>query len=304
MDFQPDDGINPRPSRGFERGHCGILARPACENGSVVKRGGDWMETESERGWLFAPAAGTSGALVAFSGRGSAPSGTAAPTEFLARRLAVDAGVGDFAIVRATQVHGNAVAIVRESPAAGSAVDAGECDVLATDLPGVALVVQTADCVPILLRSGRVIAAAHAGWRGTAIEAAAAAIGAMRELGADPSRTEAWIGPSIGPCCYQVGGEVAARFAGDFARRDCTGKFRLDLKEVNRAQLEAAGVPRSAISAHPSCTKCGGDRYASYRRDGAAAGRMIALIARSGGSKLNPISARSSDPEIPRIPAR
>lgn len=250
--------------------------------GFMSERRGDWMETEGDGGWLFAPVSGASGTLVAFSGRGSAPEGTPSPTEFLARRLARASGAGDFPIVRATQVHGRSVALVRETPAARAAIDAGEHDVLATDRPGVALVVQTADCVPILLRSGGAVAAAHAGWRGSALGVAGAAVEAMGELGEDPAGIEAWIGPSIGPCCYQVGGEVAAQFAGDFARRDCTGKFRLDLKAVNRTQLEAAGIAPAAISIHPSCTKCGGARYASYRRDGAAAGRMIALIARVG----------------------
>jgi YfiH family protein len=159
-------------------------------------------------------------------------------------------------------------------------VDAGEKDILATALPEVALVVQTADCVPILLRGGNAVAAAHAGWRGSAANAAGAAVRTLADLGAAPESVDAWIGPSIGPCCYQVGGEVAAQFAGEFARRDCAGKFRLDLKAVNAAQLEGAGVSRARISVHPGCTKCGGDRYASFRRDGAAAGRMIAMIAR------------------------
>ena len=176
------------------------------------------------------------------------------------------AGEDEIPIVRATQVHGASAALVREAPPRGACVDAGAKDVLATTLPGVALVVQTADCVP--------------GWRGSCANAAGAAVRALAELGAPPESLEAWIGPSIGPCCYDVGGDVAAQFAGAFARRDCAGKFRLDLKAVNVAQLEAAGVSRARISVHPGCTKCGGERYASYRRDGAAAGRMIAMIAR------------------------
>src|SRR6185295_241156 len=97
--------------------------------------------------------------------------------------------------------------------------------------------------------------------------------------GAPPPSLRAWLGPSIGPCCYEVGGEVAAQFAGDFARRSCDGRFTLDLRAVSRGQLEAAGVPRAAIATHPSCTRCGGAKFASYRRDGAAAGRMITLVA-------------------------
>jgi YfiH family protein len=246
----------------------------------MARRG--WVETEGAAGdgWLFSPGAGVAGAVVVFSGRGAAPEGTASPTEFLARRLACAAGVGEIPIVRATQVHGRDAAIIREPPPAGGALYAGPRDVLATALPNVALVVQTADCVPILFRAGEAIAAAHAGWRGTAAGAAGAALDALEELGARPADVEAWVGPSIGSCCYEVGGEVASQFAGEFVRRDCKGKFRLDLAAVNRAELESRGVRPDAISIHPACTQCGGQRYASYRRDGAAAGRMIAMIAK------------------------
>jgi YfiH family protein len=183
-------------------------------------------------------------------------------------------------IVRAMQVHGNRAVSVRETPPAGSVRDAGECDVLATDVSGLALVVQTADCVPILLTASGAIATAHAGWRGTAVGVANSAVEALARLGAKALTLRAWLGPSIGPCCYEVGGEVAAQFAGEFLRASCGGRFRLDLAAVNRAQLEAAGVPAENISAHPACTRCGGEQYASYRRDGAAAGRMIGLVVR------------------------
>ena len=88
----------------------------------------------------------------------------------------------------------------------------------------------------------------------------------------------AWLGPSIGACCYEVGGEVAAQFSGDFVRATCDGRYRLDLPSIVRAQLEAAGIPNVASGA--PCTMCGGERYASYRRDRERAGRMIALVAR------------------------
>ncbi|MEP6767868.1 MAG: polyphenol oxidase family protein [Acidobacteriota bacterium] len=242
-----------------------------------------WTESSRKGGWIFRPKTAPPGTLAAFSGRGDAPPGSTSPTEILARWLAESVGAGSLPIVRATQIHGRGVTIVDQAPPAGRTHDAGECDVLATALPNVGLAVQTADCVPILLRADFAIAAAHAGWRGSAIGVAGAALDALRELGGRAEDVEAWIGPSIGACCYEVGGEVARHFAGDFARRDCGGHFRLDLKAVNRAQLESGGVRPEAISIHPSCTKCGGDRYASYRRDGAAAGRMIGLIARVGG---------------------
>jgi len=245
-------------------------------------RQSEWTETHGLDGWVFRPAIRPPGVLVGFSGSGLAPPGAASPSEVLARRFAAALEAESLAIVRATQVHGKTAAVVREAPPDGRTRDAGECDVLATALTGVALVVQSADCVPILLRTGGSVAAAHAGWRGSAVEAARAAVGALEELGARADEVEVWIGPSIGVCCYEVGDDVAARFDGEFLRRGRRGRVHLNLAAVNRAQLEAAGVPPESISVHPACTSCGGERFASYRRDGAGAGRMIALIARVG----------------------
>ena len=240
-----------------------------------------WLDETRDGVRTFRPAPSPEDVVVAFSGRGHAPEGEATPTPYLARRLARAIGLDGTPIHWAKQVHGTAVSAIRESASAGGAACAGECDVLATDRAGTALVVQTADCVPILLAAPAAVAAAHAGWRGTAKNAAGEAVSALRRLGADPATLRAWLGPSIGPCCYEVGGEVAAQFAGDFVRAGCGGGYRLDLRAVNVAQLSDAGVPRSAISVHPACTKCGGEGFASWRRDGAKAGRMIALIARA-----------------------
>lgn len=239
-----------------------------------------WTEEIVDGIPIFRPAGAPDGLLVAFSGRGVAPPAEPSPTSFLARRFARALRLDGTPIVRASQVHGDRAVTVRESPPAGEAADAGECDVLATRLPRVALAVQTADCVPILLASPAAVATAHAGWRGTARNAAGAAVRALADLGAEPARLRAWLGPSIGPCCYEVGGEVAAQFAGEFLRASYAGRFHLNVAAVNRAQLEAAGVPAESISVHPACTKCGGEKFASYRRDGAASGRMIGLLAR------------------------
>lgn len=241
-----------------------------------------WTEDVRDGVRVIRPAEPPAGITIAFSGRGHAPDGEAAPTAYLARRLALAVGLTEAPIHWARQVHGNAAATVRRPAAASEARNEGECDALATDRAGAALVVQTADCVPILLAGPRVVGAAHAGWRGSARNVAATAVDALAVLGAEPSSLSAWIGPSIGPCCYEVGGEVAAQFAGDFARAGCGGKFRLDLRAVNVAQLAAAGVPRASIAVHPACTKCGGEGFASWRRDGANAGRMIALISYTG----------------------
>ncbi len=242
-----------------------------------------WLEEIRDGITVFRPQPAPAGLLVAFSGRGIAPETEPSPTSFLAARFAGAIGLNRLPLVRATQVHGCAVSIVENLPEDGEARDAGECDALATRLAGTALVVQSADCVPILIAADGAIAAVHAGWRGSVHNVASAAVAALRELGSDPAEARAWIGPAIGVCCYQVGGEVAARFAGDFQRSPCGGRRFLDLKGVNRAQLVAAGIPADRIRVHPSCTFCGGERFASYRRNGSAAGRMIALIARLDG---------------------
>jgi hypothetical protein len=239
-----------------------------------------WREDLLDGIPVFRPMDLPSDVVVAFSGRGEAPAGEPSPTSFLARRFARALSLDGTPIVRATQIHGTRAVTIREAPGPGSARDAGECDVLATALSGVALAVQTADCVPMVLAGAGAVATAHAGWRGTAANAAAAAVRALEALGAAPKGLRVWMGPSAGSCCYEVGGEVAAQFAGEFLRASCAGRFRLDVAAVNRAQLEAAGVPAGQISAHPACTICGGPKFASYRRDGAQAGRMIGIVVR------------------------
>jgi len=223
------------------------------------------------------------GVIAAVSERGAAPPGTTSPTEYLARRFAGQLGVHDLPIVRATQVHGDRVVVVEDPPAPGETVDAGRCDALVTRLADVALVVQTADCVPVLLSAPGAVAVAHAGWRGSAANVAGAAAQALLARTSERFAARAWLGPSIGPCCYEVGEEVAARFPERFTQTLNDGKFLLDLPAVVRAQLEAAGIPAGSISAHSGCTMCGGDRFASWRRDRENAGRMIALIARLAG---------------------
>jgi len=223
-------------------------------------------------------------AIAAFSRRGDAPAEIPSATAHLARRLAGAIGRPALPIARGTQVHGTGVLPVRDAIPDGETRLVGEGDILVTTRTDVAIVVQTADCVPILLHSPSGIAVIHAGWRGTVAGAAAHGVRALaRESGAAPSSFRAVLGPSIGACCYEVGGEVAAAFAGTFVRRECGGKFRLDLKAANRSQLEEEGIPAENVDVLPFCTCCGGPELASYRRDGPGAGRMIALLARISG---------------------
>jgi YfiH family protein len=174
-----------------------------------------------------------------------------------------------------SQVHG---ARVIRAPFGGSPA----ADAAWTERAGCLLGIETADCLPVLLAdpSRRVVAAAHAGWRGTV---ASVAVRSARQLVADGSRASdlvAAIGPGIGVCCYQVGPDVVEAFgaaaAGLFEERE-EGRY-LDLRVANRRQLESVGVAPERIEDVDECTACHPGFYHSFRRDGAASGRMISYI--------------------------
>ena len=139
----------------------------------------------------------------------------------------------------ARQVHGTRL-VERPGPATE------EADALFTRRPGLAVGVQTADCVPLLLaeQGGGGVAAVHAGWRGTAAGMARLAVEALcRELEVAPGSWLVAIGPHIGPCCYEVDERVRAAVGdGAHLRAGRPGHYQLDLFELNRAQLLAAGV--------------------------------------------------------------
>jgi YfiH family protein len=165
-----------------------------------------------------------------------------------------------------------------------------EADVIVTDDPTAAIGVRVADCVPILMAedSGRAVAAVHAGWRGTAARAAIAGIQSLHaRFGIRPARLVVAIGPSIGPCCYEVGENTLAAFrdAGHhdllldrwFERRS-NGSFHLDLWRATRDQLEGAGVLPANIHTAGLCTRTHAAVFHSYRADGAQAGRNLGAI--------------------------
>lgn len=148
-------------------------------------------------------------------------------------------------------------------------------DGLITREPEIALVVFTADCVPVLLQGSGVVAAVHAGWRGTAKGIAAKAV---REMNCDPAEIKAWIGPSIGPCCYEVGDEVRQamrELMGKDAEPFFTGR-RIDLKNLNRKQLELAGVVN--IDVCSVCTCCSHEQYWSHRYTSGKRGTQAGII--------------------------
>ena len=162
-----------------------------------------------------------------------------------------------------------------------------------TDLPGIALAVQTADCLPVFLAHPLgPIATIHAGWRGTLAEITAKAIAVMSQhFSLDPRELCAAIGPSICGACFEIGEEVARSFreggkAGAWLKPK-EKKFLLDLKMANREQMLKAGLKIDKIEIRPECTLCREREYFSYR--GAARrgepneGRNLSWIARLPG---------------------
>ncbi len=179
-----------------------------------------------------------------------------------------------------------------------------EGDAVITRRSGLLLAVQVADCLPVLIvdKAKRVLAAVHAGWRGLLAGVVPKTLEAMQSrYASDPRHCLAVIGPSIGPCCYEVGPDVAMPFEEAFpghpqlwrnfqppgrALSAGTGpsdappnhRRMLDLSAACRCQLETAGLPDRSVFSHPPCTSCHRDVFYSYRAEGRGTGRMLAAI--------------------------
>lgn len=211
------------------------------------------------------------------------------PADPVVRRVnletfAADLGVAPEHLLRARQVHGRGVRVVEEgSPRDAALVDA---DAIVSNTAETACVVQVADCVPILIVGNGVVAAVHAGWRGTAAGVAGEAVATLARLGADPSAMIAAIGPSIRQCCYQVDARVRDAFAASPAwpgaeqafAPDGPAHWQLDVAAVNRGALERAGLRPENIFDAELCTACDLGRFYSYRTEGAGTGRLVAGI--------------------------
>jgi hypothetical protein len=209
------------------------------------------------------------------------------------RRLFGAFGIDAARVVRAWQAHEDGVLRVDAGLTGrpgfpGCLLDErAKFDALITRLPGLALVVTTADCLPILIHDPirAAVAAVHAGWRGTAKRIAARALGAMREAyGTDPADCRAAIGPGIRGCCFEVDAAVTDSMAAALpnwekhARANRSGHWLLDLAEVNRAILEAAGVRADCIEDVGLCTSCRNALFFSHRAEKGRTGRMMNFI--------------------------
>jgi len=185
--------------------------------------------------------------------------------------------------VRAHQVHGrDVVRVTRPTDA-----PLGDADALICDVPGLAIGVVTADCLPVLIAApSGAVAAAHAGWRGLAAGVLAATVAALREIAPDADRAVAVIGPHVGAACYEVDEPVVRAFAARFGdavetavRASRTAHWKIDLARLARLDLERAGLASDRIATFPdACTACDPARFYSYRRDGPGAGRLFHFV--------------------------
>lgn len=162
-----------------------------------------------------------------------------------------------------------------------------EADGLITDIPGLPLIVFTADCIPVLLCDPvrGAIGAVHAGWRGTVLDIVGAAVRKMaEEFGCKPENIQAAIGPGISQCCFETGPEVPEAVLAELGTDGNTfikqsgEKFKVDLKGVNRYLLHRAGVPTAQIAVSPECTMCNPDKYWSHRFTKGVRGSQASLI--------------------------
>jgi len=209
--------------------------------------------------------------------------------EFVTRRARLGRAAGlDRLPLAPRQVHGARILDANRLSAAGSPPPADGVIAERRTPCGIVPAVRTADCVPILIAdvSGRAVAAIHSGWRGTAAGIARSAVEALERLGMAPSGLLVALGPSIGACCYEVGGEVLRAVEQGTGHRE-TGR-NLDLHAANARLLEAAGVPAGSISAAPWCTHCKNELFFSHRRDAPEAGRMLSCIGWSRPNRAFP----------------
>ena len=192
---------------------------------------------------------------------------------------------GKLHFIVAEQTHSEHIEVIKKSETRGwgSLKDAiADCDALVTDLKDVVLTILTADCVPILLydKEKKVVAAVHAGWKGTKAEIAAKTVRRMQAVfGSEPEDIVAGIAPSIGRCCYEVGEEVAKHFFDLPEGYTQKGeKYMLDLPYINKYQLLESGLKEEHIEMSGICTACETERFFSYRKEQGCSGRFMSMI--------------------------
>ena len=228
------------------------------------------LEEQGHRGLQLSVLVQSPGVRHLFGLRGSRP------LEVLAEYF----GVRHDQVATIRQVHGDSI-WVTDSPAGG------DYDAVVTNRPGLVITVRTADCLPILIwdEHQKVVAAVHAGWRGSLKAIASKTVFMMQShFGSRPQDLLVGIGPAVGPCCYEVDGPVLRPlrerfdFWREVVRQKGPDKGMLDLPALNVRQLIGSGVPSERITVAGACTVCHPERFQSYRRDGHSGNGMISGI--------------------------
>ncbi|MBI2470838.1 MAG: peptidoglycan editing factor PgeF [Planctomycetes bacterium] len=206
-------------------------------------------------------------------------------------RLAIALGIPIDNFTTARQIHGSNVEIITEALRGSGAVNFDSAidatDAMATDTPDICLMVFQADCVPLLFfdLKKKVIGVAHAGWKGTVRMVAQNTVKVLKEkFNCLPNDILVGIGPSIGPCCYEVSSEVivqieeASLHKKKYIYETPDGKHYFNLWEANKAQLVHAGIPAKNIEIAGICTYCNHTHFYSYRHEQGETGRFGAGI--------------------------
>ena len=184
------------------------------------------------------------------------------------------------------QIH-SARVISPDRTVASGVIRGEKADAVSTGLARVAVGVLTADCVPVLIGSldGGAVAAVHAGWRGLVGGVIAAAVDDFIGRGMSPGGLAAFIGPAIGPCCFEVGEDVARHFrnhfdeSGDILFENTFSKAKIDLPAAAKSKLREAGLEEENIYFARRCTACEKKAFFSYRQSRGRTGRQLSAIA-------------------------
>jgi polyphenol oxidase len=203
------------------------------------------------------------------------------------RRLALALGYQDVDVIAGQQVHGSGVAVV-DGTMRGRGACSDKTALPATDglvccEPGVVLMCHAADCTILFFYDAvqRIIGLAHAGWRGAVAGIGLSMIDAMKESGSKPENIHAALAPTIGPCCYRVGEDLAEQVPVRWRDRVLFGKLNqiyFDLPKLQHLLLSEAGIRDDKILKSNFCTCCSGDKFFSHRASGGHTGRMAAII--------------------------
>lgn len=192
-------------------------------------------------------------------------------------RLADSLGIDEKHIVMPRQTHTSNVSVIHSLPDSPESLQ--DIDAVITNKKGMAIGVNTADCVAVLLidETNGLCAAVHSGWRGTVEDITGKCVERMIESGADSSAIKAFIPPCIHVECFEVGEEVAELFPSEYVNREFGSKPHIDLVSMICEQLKSRGVKSGNITVSAACTRCNPDKYFSARALGVKSGRNFSF---------------------------